>query len=140
MRYDDDDLGDIYEKTNGRCHLCRGVIQRSAYGDHGHAKGWEVDHSNPRAKGGTHRRSNLLPACCSCNRSKQAGSTRAARRRNGFTRRPMSRAELDDARTGNTLAGGGLGAVVGGALFGPVGAFLGGMLGGVIGDEIDPET
>ena len=79
MAYDNEILNDIFDKTDGYCHICDGKITFSAYGDVYHRKGWEVDHSIPRAKGGTDHLNNLLPAHTSCNRSKGAYSTRTAR-------------------------------------------------------------
>jgi len=35
---------------------------------------WEIDHSNPVSRGGTNYLRNLVPACISCNRSKEDGS------------------------------------------------------------------
>ncbi|MBI1948531.1 MAG: HNH endonuclease [Deltaproteobacteria bacterium] len=139
MAYGDDVLRQIHQKTDGRCHLCRRAVRYALYGAYAEPAGWEVDHSNPRARGGTDRKSNLLPACCSCNRTKRASSTRSARKRNGFSRRPKSRGEKTATREKNAVVGGGLGAVAGGLMFGPLGALAGALLGGGIGHDIDPE-
>ncbi len=83
-------LRQIYYRTDGVCHLCREDIALDRYGVDS-PLGWEVDHSNPKAHGGTDRLSNLLPAHPHCNRAKGAGSNREIRARHGFTRAPMSR-------------------------------------------------
>lgn len=80
-RYDDYELTEIFEKTDGECHLCAGRLTFSAYGDLDHPKGWEVDHSNPRANGGTDYFRNLMPAHVSCNRQKGAMSNASFRNR-----------------------------------------------------------
>lgn len=83
MAYDNEILNDIFEKTDGYCHICDGKLTFSAYGDVYHLHGWEVDHSIPRAKGGTDHLNNLWPAHTSCNRSKGAFSTQSARNWHG---------------------------------------------------------
>lgn len=129
------ELSEILKKTGGRCHLCKkGRLGVKSYGIK-----WELDHSNPKARGGTDRWSNLLPAHVSCNRSKQDRSTRSVRNENGFSRRPLSKQEAGDARTKNAVTGAGLGAVVGGVIGGPPGAWLGGALGGLVGHSVDVE-
>lgn len=133
MAYADEELNVLYEKTDGRCHVCRKKLAFTNYGVSGRRGAWEVDHSVPRARGGTDRRSNLLPACIPCNRSKQARSTRSARAARGHTRRPMSRAEQDKSQTKNALVGGGAGAVLGAMFAGPPGALVGGLVGALIG-------
>jgi 5-methylcytosine-specific restriction endonuclease McrA len=59
---------EIFERTDGRCHLCSKPLALSNYGRLGRRGSWEVDHSKPRARGGTDRLSNLLPACPACAR------------------------------------------------------------------------
>ena len=77
----------IFERTNGKCHLCGKSHDFEEYGAGGT---WEIDHSVPKAKGGTDRVNNLNVCCISCNRRKQAMTTRAARARHGRTRAPPS--------------------------------------------------
>lgn len=85
MGYDDDTLNAIYDRDGGCCHLCG---SRRAFRNHGwlwaHG-GWEVDHGNPRAKGGTDRFRNLRVACQGCNRAKGARSSRAFKSAYGLT-------------------------------------------------------
>lgn len=137
--FSDEDIKWIYERTDGRCHLCRNGLAFRNYGTVGRRGSWEVDHSNPRARGGTDRRSNLLPACVSCNRSKQHGSTRQARAANGFRRRPMSRSEKEHARATNVALGGVGGAVMGAFIAGPVGALVVGLIGLTVGHNAEVE-
>ena len=137
--YDVERRREIYKKTNGRCHLCGWRIALRNYGVEGARGAWEVDHSVPRAEGGTDRLNNLFPAHISCNRSKQDASSRSERRENGRTRAPMSakaemRARLKRA-AGGALAGAALGARFGG----PVGLWLG-LVGGIVGYALDPES
>ncbi|KXB05573.1 hypothetical protein AKJ50_00570 [candidate division MSBL1 archaeon SCGC-AAA382A13] len=69
-------LPKIFNKTNGRCRYCGKPLVFRNYGQKRSLIGgrWEVDHSKPKAKGGTDHLNNLYPACISCNRSK--GDTR----------------------------------------------------------------
>lgn len=77
----------IFDRTSGKCHICHGTLEFLSYGKDG---GWEIEHSNPRVKGGTDRLNNLYPAHAKCNRSKGARSTSLARKRFGKTRAPLS--------------------------------------------------
>lgn len=111
MGFSREQLNGIYGRTDGRCHLCGKKIARKNYGLLGNRGAWEVDHSVPRAKGGTDHGNNLYAACMSCNRSKQAGSSRSARRRNGVRRAPLSKKRKDEIRSRNAVVGGGMGLV-----------------------------
>ena len=139
MAYAEDALRLIFKKRDGRCHLCRRSVRYAHYGAHEERTGWEVEHSRPKATGGTNGMRNLLPAHCSCNRSKRASSTTSARRRSGFSRRPKSRTEKRATRRKNAVIGGALGAALGGLAFGWRGAVVGLLAGGGIGHDIDPE-
>ena len=66
--YTEEQLQKIWDKTNGKCHLCGQRHLMNAYARKG---GWEVDHSKPKAKGGTDHLNNLYLACMSCNRGKR---------------------------------------------------------------------
>lgn len=74
---------------------------------------WEVDHSKPRAKGGTDHGNNLRAACITCNRSKQDMPTGVVRKANGMRGVPESksqriareRQELVDALVAGLLIG-----------------------------------
>ncbi len=67
----------IYNKTNGKCHLCAGEID--------YYEDWEIDHNIPFSKGGSDEMHNLLPAHRFCNRSKGNQSSTAIRKRNRIT-------------------------------------------------------
>ena len=123
MAWSDEQLEAIYDRTSGYCHLCSKKLAYSNYAASGNRGAWEVEHSVPRACGGTDRMNNLYAACIDCNRSKQARSTRNCRVQNGRSRAPLNRAARAAARTENALAGAGLGLLVG-AAFGPVGALV----------------
>ncbi|MCL4740965.1 MAG: HNH endonuclease [Phycisphaerales bacterium] len=138
MAYSDEDLSWIYDRTSGYCHLCSKKLAFTNYGVPGARGAWEVEHSVPRACGGTERLNNLYAACVACNRSKQARSTRSCRNENGRSRAPLNRRARKVARAGNTVAGAGLGAFVG-SLFGPVGAIAGGLIGAGLGHRENPD-
>lgn len=134
MAYTLEELRRIWKSTDGRCHLTGRPIKLKDYG-----KTWEVDHSKPRAKGGSNHGNNLKPATISANRSKQARSSRAARRAHGLPRSPMSPAEQERRRSQNTRTGVAIGAAVGALMtvaMGPMGRVVGGLIGGIIGGLI----
>lgn len=60
---------------------------------YGRPRGWQVEHSVPRARGGTNRLNNLYGAHARCNQQKGTRSSRAARAQHGYIRAPMCRAE-----------------------------------------------
>ena len=129
MAFTDKEIDIIWERTNRRCHICRKTIARRNYGTIDRRGSWEVDHSNPRAKGGTDRLSNLLPACIKCNRRKQDGSTRNARAEHGHSRRPLSAEELERAQAKNILGGAAAGGAAGALVFGFPGFAVGSLVG-----------
>lgn len=138
MGFTNDELNDIFDRTDGRCHLCH---KKLVFKNYGHLSGrgvWEVEHSNPKANGGTNRLNNLYPACIKCNRSKGAGSTKTARAKNGKTRAPMSAAKKESAKRSNAA----LGALIGGALGSLAGkkeAVAGAIVGAILGHSQNPE-
>lgn len=79
MEWSDSQLSAIYDRTSGYCHICRKKLAFSNYACSGERGAWEVEHSVPRAAGGTDRLNNLFAACIDCNRSKGACSTRSCR-------------------------------------------------------------
>ena len=79
MSYTDDELSDIYDKTEGYCHHCGKRLAWINYGVPGARAAWEVDHSNPLSRGGTNYYRNLVPSCIPCNRSKGALQSREFR-------------------------------------------------------------
>jgi hypothetical protein len=149
MTWDSETISKVFTKTAGRCHLCKATLGFQAYGRHGTVGAWEVDHSIPQANGGTHHGNNLYPACTSCNRSKQDGSTRAARQSNGLTRAPMSEAEQVATREKNAtrgaMLGGGIMLMIGAVAGAPAAPVLlaGAVVGGIyalLGHSINPES
>jgi 5-methylcytosine-specific restriction endonuclease McrA len=137
--YDEDRIELVFDRTDGRCHICWGKLVFSNYGRFGERGAWEIEHSNPRCKGGSDRLSNLFAAHITCNREKGTMHTRTARAWNDRTRAPLSRQRRIEKREENTLAGAGIGAISGALLGGPVGLFIGGIAGAAIGNGIEPE-
>ena len=103
MAFTNDRLNAIFDRTSGRCHICHERVVFKNYGALGARGAWEVEHSNPRARGGTNRLTNLYPACISCNRSKGAMSTRYARAAHGKYRAPVSVFRCSMLRRENAL-------------------------------------
>lgn len=138
MSFTDDQLSTIYDRTSGRCHICRKQLAFRNYGQPGNRGAWEVEHSRPRAKGGTDRLNNLYAAHISCNRSKGTRTTRTARRQHGRTRAPLSVTKRKEAKRSNAIAGGVLGALVG-SVAGPWGIALGAAALARVGYKMEPD-
>lgn len=141
MTFSTEKLRQIYDRTDGRCHICQ--TKKLAWCNYGTLErrgSWEVDHSTPKAKGGTDRLSNLLPACVSCNRRKRDGSTCRARALHGHTRRPLSGDERQSAHNKNVLSGGAAGLAAGLLFAGPIGAAIGGLGGATLGYFLEVEA
>jgi len=138
--FDDTKLDKIFSKTDGNCHLCGKKLCYSNYGRlEGRGK-WEVEHSVPKANGGTDNLNNLLPACVSCNRSKGKQSTRSARSKNGRTKAPYSADKKESIKKSNALGGGLVGFGLTALLTAhPVGLAIGVITGSLIGNSINPE-
>jgi hypothetical protein len=139
MSFDSDTLKQIYDRTEGKCHLCRKKLAFANYALAGRRGAWEIEHSVPRSKGGTDRLNNLYDACIGCNRSKCDTSTRTIRSKNGFKCAPYSKSK----RSENTWIGGTLGAVAAIFLVPPpirLGVMLlGAVIGAVVGHEAEPD-
>jgi hypothetical protein len=103
--YTTDQLNDIFDRTSGYCHLCFAQLAFANYGRFGARGAWEVEHSKPRASGGTNRLNNLYAACISCNRSKGLHATRRVRGWYGYRAAPFSTAKRDAMRVRNALLG-----------------------------------
>jgi len=138
MAYDDLTLSRIYDRTSGYCHLCGKKMSFTNYGHPGRRGAWEVEHSNPRARGGTDHGNNLFGAHIKCNRAKSDFTTKTARGWHGKTRAPLSRENRKKARTSNAIAGGIIGGLLGAAL-GPLGVAIGGGIGAKIGHRVKPD-
>lgn len=94
MSYDEKTLRHLFDKTDGCCHLCGKQMAWINYGKPGRQGAWEVDHSKPRAKGGSDHGNNLYAAHIRCSREKQTASTRSVRSQNGLSRAPASKRAL----------------------------------------------
>lgn len=138
MRYDDQKLTAIYNRTQGCCHLCHRRLRFSSYGIYGLNGAWHVEHSKPKARGGTNHSNNLFAACIGCNYEKGIRRSATIRKRNGHTRAPYSRKKVERVKEENSFA-----AMVSGALlglrFGPIGAIAGAVIGGLIGEDVSPK-
>ena len=137
--YDKTKLRKIFDRTAGECHICWKKLAFSNYGKFGTRGAWEIEHSSPKAKGGSNHGNNLYAAHISCNRSKRDGSTRAARARHGRTRAPRSIENRKAQRINNTVIGTGVGFALGGVIAGPPGALIGSGIGAAIGHSADPK-
>lgn len=78
MGYSDDQLNDIYDKTEGLCNICGRKLAFFNYGRFGSRGAWEIDYRRSGEEGGINYISSLFPACISCNRSKGGLGTRQA--------------------------------------------------------------
>jgi hypothetical protein len=134
--YSEEEINAIYDKTHGCCHLCHKKLAFVNYGKHGEKGSWHIDHSKPKAKGGTNRANNLLPACISCNLSKGTSHTKTVRKRNGVTRAPLSAAKKKQIKNDNMIALGTIGFIVGAALGFPA---IGTLVGCVTAEKISPK-
>ena len=139
MRVDDKSRNWIYDRTNGRCHLCGKKLSFQNYARPGEKGAWEIEHSRPRARGGTDYLRNLLPACIRCNRSKRTTTSRTVRGWNGRKRAPLSREKKAEVRKSNAVVGATAGTILGALIAGPVGSVLGGAIGLAIGHRRDPD-
>ena len=131
-------LQKIYTKTDGNCHICHGKLSFSNYGSHGERGAWEVEHSNPKSKGGTDNLNNLFAAHIRCNREKGAQHTKTARAKHGNTRAPYSKKKKQEIKTSYTVSGTIIGGAVG-LIFGPVGSLVGATIGAAIGNNSSPK-
>ncbi len=138
MSFSDEELNLIFDRTSGYCHICHKKVAFKNYGTYGARGAWEVEHSIPLSKGGTHRLNNLYPACISCNRSKGTKSTRSSRGKNGKTRAPLSVERRKQAKEDNALAGGIIGAAIG-SVAGPMGIIFGALFGSQLGHQKNPD-
>src|SRR5438094_2883758 len=119
MSYDAATLRTIYDRTNGRCHLCGKKLSFVNYGRPGRKAPWHVEHSVALARGGTDHLNNLFPACIDCNLDKGTASSRAARGWYGRKRAPLSKAQKESVRKSNAGLGGVIGGLIGVLLGGP---------------------
>jgi hypothetical protein len=137
MAYNAHQLRAIYDRTDGYCHICHRKLSLKNYAAIGKRGAWEVEHSRPRARGGTDHGNNLYAACIACNRDKSDFSTRTARGWRGTTRAPLSKEKKKKITRENAVACGLIGGVIGWA-GGPVGAAIGATIGATVGKSIKP--
>lgn len=139
MRFNAEQRRNIYDRTSGLCHICHKKLSFKNYGSIGAKAAWEVEHSIPQSKGGTHHPNNLYPACITCNRSKNDSSTAAARAKNGKSKAPLSLEAREKAKTENSIAGAILGGVLG-LVAGPLGLIAGTIFGASLGYDQNPDN
>ena len=140
MAYDNETLVNIYRKTDGHCHICGKKLRLFLYNCHSDTAAWEVEHSVPKAKGGTDHFNNLFAAHIICNREKGIHHTKTARKWHGRTSAPLSKKRKEQKVVNTTLGGGVAGAILGGMVAGPPGFVLGTLLGGLVGNNMNPES
>jgi HNH endonuclease len=107
MKREEAELRSIYERTEGRCHICRKRLSFCNYGRLGARGAWEIEHSVAQARGGTDHLNNLFPACIPCNRRKGDCSSKSARRQHGYECAPFSSRK----RKRNAILGAGIGSL-----------------------------
>jgi len=137
--YTNDRLNQIYEKTDGYCHLCHRKLSFKNYGANGLKGSWHVEHSVARCNGGSDHLNNLYPACINCNLEKATYSTRTIRWKNGVVRAPYNKTKKENLKAENTVGGAIVGGGIGWAIGGPIGGFIGGIIGGAIGESSSPQ-
>jgi len=107
MAYDEITLRKIYDRTDGRCHICLKKLSFINYGKRGKRGAWEVDHSCPRSMNGGDRLNNLYASCIFCNRTKGTFSSKTARSWHGRTKAPLTRAKKERVKYTNARSSGG---------------------------------
>jgi 5-methylcytosine-specific restriction endonuclease McrA len=132
-------LNKIFEKTDGHCHLCHTKLVFKNYAQSAKIGKWEIEHSKPKAKGGTDHLNNLFPACVKCNNEKGVLATKTIRARKLVTRAPLSLKKKVKIKEANTLGGAIIGATSGALVGGPIGVIIGSVLGGLIGNKTSPK-
>jgi 5-methylcytosine-specific restriction endonuclease McrA len=135
----DERLERIFERTDGRCHICGGGLCFRNYGRPDARGAWEVEHSHPRCKGGTNSLNNLYAAHIRCNRQKGSYTTRTARGWHSRTRAPLSTQKKAETRIRNGLGLGLLGLLFGAATGGIGAALLFGGAGACLGHNLSLE-
>lgn len=146
LRYSKETLDEIWRRTQGRCHICGKKLYRKYYGEE-----WHVDHSKPRAKGGTNHFNNYFPACSRCNSLKGKKSSRTARSWFGRKRAPYSKQKEKEIRHSNGTSGAIIGVFIGhlieriyykstGQTLGPWGKIICGAFGAKIAYDLNPDN
>lgn len=138
MAFSKEEKRKIYDRTTGYCHICGKKLSFENYGFMYLKGAWEVEHSNPKSKGGTNRLNNLYPACITCNRSKNNSSTKSARAKNNRTKAPLSKLKRKEEKKSNAASYGIIGGILG-SIAGPVGAAFGAAIGAKLGFDKNPD-
>ena len=138
MGYDYQRRKAIFYKTLGFCHLCHSKLSFNSYGIHREKGAWHVEHSIPKARGGTEHLNNLYPSCIDCNLQKGVQRTSTVRYSNGVSRAPYSKKKIRQIKNERQTSGGVIGAFIG-SIAGPGGTFLGTILGSLIGGDSCPK-
>lgn len=128
-------LNAIYDKTDGYCHLCYKKLSFKNYGLRNVPGGWHIEHSVPKALGGTDHMNNLFAACILCNIAKGIQCTKTIRNRNGYTRAPYSVTKKREIQYQNTFTGMVIGGMIGRLIGGNKGTLIGIAIGGTIGNN-----
>ena len=138
MAYTDEQLSLIFDRTDGRCHLCGLKLCFGNYGRFGRRGAREVEHSNSRSNG-------EAAVCVTCTLRIPSAIAKRGRRLPGprvhgtVVQRHLSRQKKDEIRNDNRWGWGSIGALTGGAILGPAGLLLGGILGAIVGDGLNSE-
>lgn len=138
--YSEEDLQLIFESSSGKCHLCLKPVRFEAYGQLSMEGAWEVDHSRPRAEGGSHHGNNLYPAHSTCNRRRGTRSAREVRAEHGYSRPPLSAKERKRFKHDRAMGGVAVGALAAASFgLGPIGIIGGALLLADVGHGLDPD-
>jgi len=70
VTFDDERLGEIFERSGGECAYCEKQLAWANYGRVGSRGAWQVDHRVPVSRGGSDHLNNLSAACVDCNLAK----------------------------------------------------------------------
>lgn len=138
MKFTEQQLRKIFEKTDGYCHLCHKKLAFKNRGKNGERGAWHVEHTNAKANGGTDHLNNLMASCISCNLEKGVRPVKVIRSKKAVSRAPYSKKKKEILKKQNITTGYILGGVLGSTI-GPVGMFLGSTFGGLIGEENSPK-
>lgn len=138
--HSEEELQRIFDSSSGKCHLCLKPVKFEAYGQPSREGGWEVDHSRPRAEGGSDHGNNLYPAHSSCNRRRGTRSAREVRAEHGYSRPPRSAEERKRFKQDRAVGGFTVGALAAAGLgLSPIGIFGGALLLADVGHGLDPD-
>jgi len=138
MVYDKITRRKIYDRTDGRCHICGRKLSFINYGKMGKRGAWEVDHSRPLSKSGGDSLNNLYASCISCNRTKGTFTSQTARSWYDRKKAPLSKVKRKEVKYTNAIFGGIAGLIIG-LCMSPFFALVGVAIGGKIGYNVNPD-